>query len=58
MHIGKAAQVSGTTIKAFRHYEVIRLMPEPQRQGGHRVYTAKSFESQRMGVWLNAFESC
>ncbi|WP_082561422.1 MerR family transcriptional regulator [Pseudomonas sp. Root569] len=44
MYIGKAAQLSGTTIKAIRHYEAIGLMPEPQRQCGYRVYTAQSVE--------------
>ena len=44
MYIGKAAQLSGTTIKAIRHYEAIGLMPEPQRLGGYRVYTARSVE--------------
>ncbi|WP_124379607.1 MerR family transcriptional regulator [Pseudomonas synxantha] len=44
MYIGKAAQLSGTTIKAIRHYEAIGLTPEPQRVGGYRVYTAQSIE--------------
>ena len=38
MYIGKAAQLSGTTIKAIRHYEAIGLMPAPARRGGYRVY--------------------
>ena len=44
MYIGKAAQLSGTTIKAIRHYEAIGLMPAPAREGGYRVYTAQSVE--------------
>ena len=44
MYIGKAAQLSGTTIKAIRHYEAIGLMPAPARQGGYRVYTAQNVE--------------
>ena len=44
MYIGKAAQLSGTTIKAIRHYEAIGLMPAPARQGGYRVYTEQSVE--------------
>ena len=44
MYIGKDAQLSGTTIKAIRHYEAIGLMPEPQRLGDYRVYTAQSVE--------------
>lgn len=44
MYIGKAAQLSGTTIKAIRHYEAIGLLPAPQREGRYRVYSAQSVE--------------
>ena len=44
MYIGKAAQLSGTTIKAIRHYEAIGLLPEPRRQGQYRVYSAQNVE--------------
>ncbi|AUG10169.1 MerR family transcriptional regulator [Pseudomonas sp. S09G 359] len=44
MYIGKAAQLSGTTIKAIRHYEAIGLMPPPHRQGQYRVYSEQSVE--------------
>jgi DNA-binding transcriptional MerR regulator len=44
MYIGKAAQLSGTTIKAIRHYEAIGLLPEPQRRGQYRVYSEQSVE--------------
>ena len=44
MYIGKAAQLSGTTIKAIRHYEAIGLLPAPQRRGQYRVYSAQSVE--------------
>ena len=44
MYIGKAAQLSGTTIKAIRHYEAIGLLPPPQRQGQYRVYSQQSVE--------------
>ena len=44
MYIGKAAQLSGTTIKAIRHYEDIGLLPQPQREGRYRVYSAQSVE--------------
>lgn len=44
MYIGKAAQLSGTTIKAIRHYEAIGLLPVPQRLGQYRVYTEQSVE--------------
>ncbi|KAA0944578.1 MULTISPECIES: MerR family transcriptional regulator [unclassified Pseudomonas] len=44
MYIGKAALLSGTTIKAIRHYEDIGLLPPPQREGRYRVYSAQSVE--------------
>ena len=44
MYIGKAAQLSGTTIKAIRHYEAIGLLPAPQRQGQYRIYSEQSVE--------------
>lgn len=44
MYIGKAAQLSGTTIKSIRHYEAIGLLPPPQREGKYRVYSQQSIE--------------
>ena len=44
MYIGKAAQLSGTTIKAIRHYEAIGLLPPPQREGRYRIYSTQSVE--------------
>ncbi len=44
MYIGKAAQLSGTTIKAIRHYEAIGLLPAPQREGRYRIYSPQSVE--------------
>ncbi|SHN19729.1 DNA-binding transcriptional regulator, MerR family [Pseudomonas asturiensis] len=44
MYIGKAAQLSGTTVKTIRHYEKIGLLPPPERQGTYRVYTQQSVE--------------
>lgn len=44
MYIGKVAQLSGTTIKAIRHYEAIGLLPTPQRRGQYRVYSEQSVE--------------
>ena len=44
MYIGKAAQLSGTTIKSIRHYEAIGLLPSPQRQGKYRIYSQNSVE--------------
>lgn len=39
MYIGKAAKLSGTTIKSIRHYEDIGLLPPAQRQGKYRITT-------------------
>ena len=44
MYIGTAARLSGTTVKAIRHYEAIGLLPMPQRQGQYRVYSQQSVE--------------
>ncbi|MDD0975165.1 MerR family transcriptional regulator [Pseudomonas fontis] len=38
MYIGKAAQLSGATIKSIRHYETIGLLPPAKREGKYRVY--------------------
>ncbi|TDF84593.1 MerR family transcriptional regulator [Pseudomonas sp. H9] len=42
MYIGKAAQLSGVTIKCIRHYEKIGLLPEPRRLGSYRIYDEQS----------------
>ena len=44
MYIGKAAQLSGTTVKSIRHYEEIGLLPEPKREGKYRIYSQQSVE--------------
>ena len=44
MYIGKAAQLSGTTVKSIRHYEEIGLLPEPKREGKYRIYSQESVE--------------
>ncbi|MFJ4194745.1 MULTISPECIES: MerR family transcriptional regulator [unclassified Pseudomonas] len=44
MYIGKAAQLSGTTVKSIRHYEEIGLLPEPRREGKYRIYSQESVE--------------
>ncbi|MEK7736632.1 MAG: MerR family transcriptional regulator [Pseudomonadota bacterium] len=41
MHIGKAAELTGATRKAIRHYEAIGLIPVPGRVGKYRVYAEK-----------------
>jgi len=48
MYIGKAAQLSGTTIKSIRHYEAIGLLPSPQRQGKYRIYSQHSVERLKL----------
>ena len=64
MYIGKAAQLSGTTIKAIRHYEAIGLMPEPQRRGQYRVYSQQNVEllmfikcAQQLGFKLKELQA-
>jgi len=64
MFIGKAAQLSGTTIKAIRHYEAIGLLPSPQRAGRYRVYSAQSVEllmlikcAQQLGFKLKELQA-
>jgi DNA-binding transcriptional MerR regulator len=64
MFIGKAAQLSGTTIKAIRHYEAMGLLPAPQRQGQYRVYSAQSVErlmfikcAQQLGFKLKELQN-
>jgi DNA-binding transcriptional MerR regulator len=42
MYIGKAAKLSGATIKCIRHYEKIGLLPAPRRLGSYRVYDEQS----------------
>ena len=64
MYIGKAAQLSGTTIKTIRHYEAIGLLPAPQRRGNYRVYSAHSVElltfikcAQQLGFKLKEMQA-
>ena len=64
MYIGRAAQLSGTTVKTIRHYEAIGLLPPPQRQGKYRVYTQQSVErlmfikcAQQLGFKLKEMQS-
>lgn len=47
MYIGKAAQLSGTTVKTIRHYEAIGLLPAARRQGRYRLYDEQSVELLR-----------
>jgi DNA-binding transcriptional MerR regulator len=64
MYIGKAAQLSGTTIKAIRHYEAIGLLPPPQREGRYRIYSTQSIElltfikcAQQLGFKLKELQA-
>lgn len=64
MYIGKAAQLSGTTIKAIRHYEDIGLLPPPQREGRYRIYSPQNLElltfikcAQQLGFKLKELQA-
>lgn len=64
MYIGKAARLSGTTVKTIRHYEDIGLLPPPQRQGKYRVYSQQSVElltfikcAQQLGFKLKEMQA-
>ena len=64
MYIGTAARLSGTTVKAIRHYEAIGLLPMPQRQGQYRVYSQQSVErlmlikcAQQLGFKLKEMQA-
>lgn len=64
MYIGKAARLSGTTIKGIRHYEDIGLLPPPQREGRYRVYSQQTVEllafikcAQQLGFKLKEMQA-
>jgi DNA-binding transcriptional MerR regulator len=64
MYIGKAAQLSGTTVKSIRHYEEIGLLPPPQRKGKYRIYSQQSVElltfikcAQQLGFKLKEMQA-
>ncbi|PWB35338.1 MerR family transcriptional regulator [Pseudomonas sp. SDI] len=64
MYIGKAAQLSGTTVKCIRHYEKIGLLPEPRREGKYRIYSQQSVEllsfikcAQQLGFKLKEMQA-
>ncbi|MFS2202449.1 MerR family transcriptional regulator [Pseudomonas sp. Pseusp3] len=64
MYIGKAARLSGTTVKAIRHYEDIGLLPPPRREGKYRVYNQQSVElltfikcAQQLGFKLKEMQA-
>lgn len=64
MYIGKAARLSGTTVKSIRHYEAIGLLPPPQREGKYRIYSQQSVElltfikcAQQLGFKLKEMQA-
>ena len=64
MYIGKAARLSGTTVKSIRHYEEIGLLPPAQRRGAYRVYCEQSVEllmfikcAQQLGFKLKEMQA-
>ena len=64
MYIGKAAQLSGTTVKSIRHYEEIGLLQAPQRRGNYRVYSQQCVEllmfikcAQQLGFKLKEMQA-
>ncbi|QBF25175.1 MerR family transcriptional regulator [Pseudomonas tructae] len=64
MYIGKAAQLSGATIKSIRHYERIGLLPAPRRQGSYRLYDQQSIAllslikcAQKLGFSLKEMQT-
>lgn len=64
MYIGKAARLSGATIKCIRHYESIGLLPPARREGRYRVYDQRSVEllalikcAQKLGFTLKEMQA-
>ncbi|SDS28491.1 MerR family transcriptional regulator [Pseudomonas oryzae] len=47
MYIGRAAELSGTTVKTIRHYEQLGLLPPPRRQGKYRIYDQAGIDTLR-----------
>lgn len=39
MYIGALAKLTGASRKAIHHYELLGLIPEPQRKGRYRIYS-------------------
>ena len=48
LSIGEVAKEAGVNVSAIRFYERKGLLPEPERVGGQRCYTAAAV--QRLGV--------
>lgn len=64
MYIGRAARLSGTTVKTIRHYEAIGLLPPAERRGQYRVYNQQSVElltfikcAQQLGFKLKELQA-
>lgn len=52
LSIGEVADRAGISVSAIRFYERRRLLPEPERVGGQRRYTASAVE--RLGIIASA----
>lgn len=48
MHIGEAARISGVTVKAIRHYEMLGLLPGLRRNGSYRVFSDREIARIRL----------
>lgn len=50
MKIGAAARASGLTIKAIRHYEAARLLPNVRRSGTYRDFSERDVHALRLAA--------
>ncbi|MBT4500960.1 MAG: MerR family transcriptional regulator, partial [Gemmatimonadetes bacterium] len=57
MHIGRLAELAGTTTRTVRYYEEMGLVcPEDRSPGGFRRYTADQLERLQMILSLKRLE--
>lgn len=52
LSIGEVAEIAGVSVSAIRFYERRGLLPEPDRVGGQRRYTASTV--RRLGIVASA----
>jgi DNA-binding transcriptional MerR regulator len=52
LSIGEVAEIAGVSVSAIRFYERRGLLPEPDRVGGQRRYTASAVK--RLGIVASA----
>jgi DNA-binding transcriptional MerR regulator len=65
MRIGQVAERAGVTTKTLRHYELVGLLPEPERtESGYRDYSDAAFDrlrfissAQAVGLTLGEIKS-